>query len=381
MDAERDVNAGQSGLWCGALGPLEVVWNGEQLTLGGAKQQSVLALLVLEANRVVSVERLLRWVWDDGDDARRASTLQVYVSNLRRLLAPAAEGLGRPIIDTRRPGYVLQLDDDQSDLLHFHVLCKQGAAAMHDDRPDDAVTSLRAALALWRGDLLSGLPVDVTEIGDAARFELMRTAVLEQTAEAELAAGRHREFLSELQTWVDAHPLDERLRGHFMIALYRCGRQADALARFREGRELLVEELGIEPSHDLRDLQTRILTQDRTLDWVSAGLRNLAAADSTALRSSVLVAPGHLELGGTIIDLERSSTTIGRLPDQDLVLDDVGVSRRHAEIRRHGSSYRLVDAGSANGTVVNGQRIAEHALDDGDEIRMGDIVMTFRSDG
>jgi DNA-binding SARP family transcriptional activator len=274
---------------------------------------------------------------------------------------------------------MLQVNEDESDLLLFEAWCRAGEEALQAGQPDRAATALRSALALWRGELLDGLPVDITEVGGAARLDLLRTAVLERIAEAELAAGRHREFLSELETWVAAHPLDERLRGHLMLALYRCGRQADALARYREGRELLVEELGIDPSRELRELQNQILNQDRSLDWTSAGLRNLGDAESTALRSSVLVTSAVLELPDRVVPLERSITTIGRLPDQDLVLDDVGVSRRHAEIRRHGGSYRLVDAGSANGTVVNGSRIAEHALVDGDVIRVGDVEMTFRT--
>jgi DNA-binding SARP family transcriptional activator len=290
-----------------------------------------------------------------------------------------SDELGRQVIVTQRPGYLLHIDDDESDLLVFESLCRAGEEALRAGQPERAATSLRAALALWRGELLEGLPVDVMDVGGTARLELLRTAVLEQIAEAELAGGRHREFLSELETWVVAHPLDERLRGHLMLALYRCGRQADALARYREGRELLVEELGIDPSRDLRELQKKILDQDRALDWTSAGLRDLGDAESTALRSSVLVTPGFLELADRSFPLERTVTTIGRLPDQDLVLDDVGVSRRHAEIRRHGGSYRLVDTGSANGTVVNGSRVAEYSLVDGDVIRVGDVEMTFRT--
>ena len=292
MDQHNDLDVQpSSSLWFAALGPLEGTWSGERLNLGGAKQQAVLSLLLLEANRVVSVDRLLRWVWDDTDDARRASTLQVYVSNLRRVLAPVSEELGRQIIVTQRPGYLLQVNDDESDLLLFESLCRAGEEVLGAGQPDRAAKTLRSARALWRGELLAGLPVDITEVGGAARLELLRTAVLEQIAEAELAAGRHREFLSELETWVTAHPLDERLRGHLMIALYRCGRQADALARYREGRELLVEELGIDPSRELRELQNQILNQDRSLDWTSVGMRNLGDAESTALRSSVLVVP------------------------------------------------------------------------------------------
>lgn len=373
-----DHNRRNTCLWFAALGPFEASWDAQPLSLGGAKQQAVLALLVLEANRVVSVDRLLEWVWPDDDESRRSATLQVYVSNLRRLLAPAADQLGRQLVVTQRPGYMLQLDDAQSDLLLFEKLCQDGEAASGDGRPADAVSAFRAALGLWRGDLLAGLPVDTTESGGAGRLALLRQTVLEQTAEAELAAGRHREFLSELQTWVSEHPLDELLRGHLMIALYRCGRQADALAQYREGRELLVEELGIDPSRALRDLEGRILNQDRSLDWVSTRPHRLDEGYSTALRSSVVIAHGRLEINGTVVALDKPIVTIGRLDDRDIVLDDLDVSRRHAEIRRSGTVYRLVDIGSANGTVVNGERVAEHQLADGDEIRLGGVTVTFR---
>jgi SARP family transcriptional regulator, regulator of embCAB operon len=364
-------------MWFAALGPFEARWNGQPLNLGGAKQQAVLALLVLEANRVVSVDRLLQWVWPDDDESRRSATLQVYVSNLRRLVAPAAEQLGRHLITTRRPGYMLELDDHQSDVLRFEKLCREGEAAGRDGRLFEAVTAFRAALDLWRGELLSGLPVDTTDAGGGARLVLLRQTVLEQTAEAELSAGRHREFLSELQTWVSEHPLDEHLRGHLMIALYRCGRQADALAQYREARHLLLEELGIDPSRELREVENRILNQDRSLDWAPTRRLDRALESSTALRSSVVAPHGVLELGDVTVHLDEPVLTIGRFDDRDLVLDDLDVSRRHAEIRRHGTTYRLVDMGSANGSVVNGGRVAEHELADGDEIRLGGVTMTF----
>jgi hypothetical protein len=202
--------------------------------------------------------------------------------------------------------------------------------------------------------------------------------VMEETAEAELAVGRHRELLGELQTWVAENPLDERLRGHLMLALYRCGRQADALAAYRQGRELLVEELGIDPSHELRELEGRILNQDRGLDYVAARPDPVAMVPSTQIRSSVLGPEAVLEFNGRHALLDGRVVTIGRLPDRDIVLDDVGVSRLHAEVRRTGNSFRLVDLGSANGTVVNGNRVAEHVLVDGDIIRLGDVELMFR---
>ncbi|HEY4608870.1 MAG TPA: BTAD domain-containing putative transcriptional regulator, partial [Ilumatobacteraceae bacterium] len=184
--------------------------------------------------------------------------------------------------------------------------------------------------------------------------------------------------LGELQTWVAENPLDERLRGHLMLALYRCGRQADALGAYREGRELLVEELGIDPSHELRELETRILNQDRALDYIAPRRDPVAQAPSTQLRSSVLGPEAVLEFGSRRIPLDGRVVTIGRLPDRDVVLDDVGVSRLHAEVRRVGSAFRLVDVGSANGTLVNGTRVVEQALMDGDAIRIGDVELTFR---
>lgn len=363
------------------LGPLEASIDGVGVELGGAKQQMVLALLLLDANRVVSVERLVDWVWGEDATERSAGTLQVYVSNLRRLFAPVVERSGRQLISTRRPGYVVELRTDELDLLHFEALRRDGEAAAAAGRPADALVQLRAALDLWRGDPLAGLPVDAAGGSATAGLELSRVSVMDLAAESELALGRHREVLPELQQWVADHPLDERLRGRLMLALYRCGRQADALATFREGRELLVEELGIDPSRELRDLEGRILAQDPSLDLAASRGQTPALGASTAMRSSAVAPGAHLEVQGRAVPLERTVTTIGRLPDRDLVLDDAGVSRVHAEVRRTGGAHVLVDAGSANGTLVNGRRVSRHELADGDVVRLGGTVLVFRLDG
>jgi DNA-binding SARP family transcriptional activator len=376
--AAGDDGAASPQLLFGALGPFECSWAGAQLNLGGTKQQMVLALLALEANTVVSVDRLVEWVWPDESEPRHAATLQVYMSNLRRLLTPASEQLGRPLIVTRRPGYELQLRAQESDVLLFDSLRRQGELAGKAGDISASVTAFRAALQLWRGEPLSGLPVDPIQGGTTARLALTRVTVIEQTAEAELAVGRHREVLAELQQWVADHPLDERLRGHLMLALYRCGRQADALAVYRDGRELLVDELGIDPSKELRDLENRILMQDTTLDFAATRPDPRATFPSTQVRSSVLGVRAVLEAPGRRVVLDQPLLTIGRLLDRDLVLDDVGVSRVHAEIRQVGRSFRLVDLGSANGSVVNGERIVEHVLADGDVIRLGSVELTFR---
>jgi DNA-binding SARP family transcriptional activator len=321
---------------------------------------------------------LLEWVWQEDAEPRNAATLQVYMSNLRRLFTTASEQLGRPLIVTRRPGYELQLEEDESDLLLFESLRREGERTSESGSHATSVIAFRAALKLWRGEPLSGLPIDAIHAGVTTRLQLTRVTVMEQTAEAELAVGRHREILGELQTWVSEHPLDERLRGHLMLALYRCGRQADALSVYREGRELLVEELGIDPSRELRELESRILNQDRALDLVVTrpDLRN--QSPSTQVRSSVLGPEAILEFGDTTVVLDKPVLTIGRLFDRDLVIDDGGVSRVHAEVRHLGRSFRLVDLASANGTVVNGERVIEHPLADGDVIRFGSVEMTFR---
>ncbi len=358
----------------GALGPFECRWNGRAVALGGVKQQMVLALLVLEANRTVSVDRLLEWVWHEDAEPRNAATLQVYMSNWRRELAPAAAELDRALIVTRRPGYELQLEVGESDLLMFESLRRNGEDATRSGRPAEAVVAFRAALALWRGDPFSGLPVDPSA---TTTLRLTKVNLMEQLAEAELAVGRHRDIVGQLQTWVEEHPLNELLRAHLMLALYRCGRQADALATYRAGRELLVEELGIDPSRELREMETRILNQDRNLDLV-AHPDTIDQGVPTQIRPSVLGPLAVLEHAGGIVALDRQVLTIGRQPDRGLVLDDVGVSRVHAELRRSGSSFVIVDLGSANGTVVNGRRETQHVLEDLDVIRMGSVELTFR---
>lgn len=377
-DTRSNAVAPDVGLWFGALGPFEALWDGRRLPLGGAKQQMVLALLVLEANSVVSVDRLVDWVWHDDAAPRSTSTLQVYVSNLRRLLAPSSEQLGRQLIATRRPGYVAQLEPNESDLLYFEMQCSAAASAIESGRPDAAVELYRSALTLWRGEPLSGLPIDAAHSGVVRHLELKRLSVLGQIAEVEMGLGRHRQLLAELQTWVADDPLDEKLRGHLMVALYRCGRQAEALATYRAGRQLLVEELGLEPCRELREIEQRILDQDPSLDVVAARPNPLAQIRSTAIRTSVMQYQAEIEVNGCTVPLDSAVLTIGRRPDRDLVLDDDSVSRVHAEIRRLGTSFRLIDAGSVNGTVVNGSRVVDHVLDDGDVIRMGDVELRFR---
>lgn len=361
------------------LGPLTADFDGKALKLGGGKQQMVLALLLLEANRIVPTDRLVEWVWGTNAGDRTPGTVQVYISNLRRVLAPAADRLGRDVIVTTRPGYSLQTDAEQLDVLRLDELRRAGEDALAAGRRDTAARAFRSALQLYRGEPLAGLPLLPTADGIRGRLEIARTTLWERAGETALAVGRHREVLAELTTWAQVHPLNERLRGLQMLALYRCGRQAEALNAYRLGREELIAELGIDPSRELQELERRILNQDPALEWQPGPVHRTAGEPgSTLLHSSVVVAPACLHIDGNTVALAQRVTTIGRLPDRDVVLGDSGVSRRHAEIRRSRAGYLLVDHGSANGTSINGTGITAQQLEDGDLIKVGATVLRFR---
>ena len=357
------------------LGPLELEVDGTPVALGGAREQLVLAALLLDANRVVPVERIVDWVWGE-DGSGRQSTLQVHVSNLRRRIADV-EPSGRSLIETRRPGYCIELDDDQLDGLRFQTLRLQAEELAAAGEVDEACAALRAALALWRGDPLAGLPLNGGALAEVNGLVEARGLVVSQLAETELLRGRHAQVVDEIARWLADRPLDEQLRAHYMVALYRCGRQADALAVFQEGRNLLLEELGIDPSKALRDLEGQILNQDPELDAPRARRADPAASGATVLRSSIVLLQAHLEVGDEKIVLRPGATTIGRRTDRDIVLDDPAASRVHAEIRTTSEACELVDTGSANGTRVDGTRVQQHTLRDGEVIEIGDTQMRF----
>jgi DNA-binding SARP family transcriptional activator/tetratricopeptide (TPR) repeat protein len=241
------------------LGPLEVAEHDHPLALGGAKQRALLAVLLLHANDVVPTERLIDELWGESPPATVAKSIQVYVSRLRKQL-----GDGRLV--TRTPGYVLFVDASELDVARFEGLVAEAGRA----DPEAAARKLRAALALWRGPPLADLAYEPFARAPIARLEELRLVALEQRIDAELASGRHAELVGELEGLVGEHALRERMRGQLMLALYRSGRQAEALEAYREARRALVEELGIEPGRQLRELHDAILKQDPRLDLVVA---------------------------------------------------------------------------------------------------------------
>ncbi|MBA3327191.1 MAG: AfsR/SARP family transcriptional regulator [Solirubrobacterales bacterium] len=245
------------------LGSLEVQvqTHGEPLALGGRRQRVLVALLALHANSVVSTDRIADALWGEDPPPTSATSVQVAVSKLRRLLG--VEEASR--LATQAGGYMLRLDPGQLDAEHFGRLVQSAGAAVANGRMDMAVQRLDDGLALWRGPALADLRYEAFAQAEIARLEELRLAALEERVEAALALGRHAEVIPEAEALIREHPLRERLRGQLMLALYRDGRQADALDAYRSARRALMDELGIEPGTQLRDLHHAILNQEPSL--------------------------------------------------------------------------------------------------------------------
>ena len=240
------------------LGPVEVHGDDGPIRLGGAKHRALLAALLLNANEVVSADRLVDELWDGQPPNTADNALQVYVSQLRKALGPAAALRWHP------PGYVLEIAPDELDAARFERLAEAGRRALAAGESDAAARHLRDALALWRGPALCDAML-ASAVAEARRLEDARVAALEDRLEADLALGRDAELVAELEALVAEHPLRERLRAQLMRALYRAGRQAEALSAYQAARRALVDELGIEPSPPLQDLERAILNQDSSL--------------------------------------------------------------------------------------------------------------------
>jgi len=247
------------------LGPLEISRDGVAVKLSGQRQRAVLALLLLNANHVVPTERLVDELWGENPPRTAVTSLQNSVVQLRKLLGPDA-------LQTRTPGYVLRVDPERFDLARFERLLGQAREAL----PQERAPLVRAALAEWRGAPLAEVAYEAFAQSEVRRLEELRISALEDRIEADLEARRHTDLVPEVETLVAAHPHRERLRGGLMLALYRCGRQAEALQAYQNARRALAEELGIDPGPALRQLHASILRQEAGLDRVD-GRRDAAS--------------------------------------------------------------------------------------------------------
>jgi DNA-binding SARP family transcriptional activator len=258
------------------LGPLEVRAEGRPLALGGAKQRAVLAILLLNANNVVSSARLIDELWGEDAPESAAKGLQGYVSGLRKVLDPQRDRAAQsPVLVTRPPGYAIELAPEELDAIRFERLRAEARVALAAGEPKTAGAMLREALGLWRGPPLADFAYASFARTEIDRLEELRVGALEDRIDVDLALGGHAEVVGELEALIDRYPLRERFRGQLMLALYRSGRQAEALDVYRRTRRVLVDELGIEPMRDLQDLERAILLQDSSLDLASP----LAEAD------------------------------------------------------------------------------------------------------
>jgi DNA-binding SARP family transcriptional activator/predicted ATPase len=271
------------------LGPLEVRADGQTIGTGARKEWALLAVLLLSAERVVPVDRLVDELWGERAPGSAPKMVQIYVSQLRKQL-PAG------LIQTRAPGYRLDLAEHVLDLRRFEELAAGGREALRAGEAARAAETLRDALALWRGTALAEFSEPFAEV-ERARLAEQRLASLEDRIDADLALGRQHELVAELEALVRRHPLRERLRNQLMLGLYRAGRHAEALDAYHSFRRLLDEELGIEPSEALKDLERRVLRQDASLTLPAATAPVSAAAVVAPPAPPLAPAPAERPLG------------------------------------------------------------------------------------
>ena len=283
------------------LGPLEVLSDGQPLQLGPPQQRALLALLLLNANQVVATDRLAEELWPAEVPKTASKAIQVYVSSLRK-----AFGTSRDALETRGNGYVLHVEAGELDLHEFELLLERAKA----EEPGARVATLHSALSLWRGAPLADLTYEPFAQPEAARLEALRLLAQEERIEAELALGRGPDLVPELDALVAESPLQERPRAQLMLALYRSGRQADALDVFREGRRILDEELGLEPGPALRELESAILRQDPEL-----------VAPATAPAPSIIALSEHREALEAVVSLAAALALRPR--NRDVVVAEI----------------------------------------------------------
>ncbi len=368
----------------GVLGPLQCTADGAPLPLGTPKQRAVLAMLVMSRNRPVSSESLVNAAWEDFPPPEPKASLHAYISNLRRLVAGA--GLDpKTVLASAPPGYRLTVADADCDIGRFVAHKTAGVQAAAAGQFEQASSHLQDALAQWRGPVLD-------DLRDFQFVDPFATALVEDKlvahtayAEAEIACNRGHAVIGELEALVGEHPYREPLWTQLMTAYYLSERQSDALDAYQRLKSTLADDLGIDPGPSVRALHQRILRQEplnakkaaQTTAVHKSSIIDLRTAVGTQTATATLRAVrGPFQ--GSNHPLLGAATRIGRLSDNEVVLDDGSVSRHHAVIIDTGTSYVISDLRSANGVHVGGQRIRGTAtLADGDLVRICDHEFVF----
>jgi DNA-binding SARP family transcriptional activator len=327
------------------LGPLEALVEGRPAELGAPRHRALLVLLLAQANAVVPVHRLIDEIWGDAPPASAANLVQGAVSHLRKVL-------GRDAIVTRGAGYVVTVAPNALDLHRFERLAEEGSLALEQGDFKEAAAALAAALDLWLGPALADLNEEPCVQPIAARLDELRLLASERWLEAELGRGRHADVLPDLRDLVSEHPLRERAHALLMQALYRSGRQAEALEAYRSARASLVLELGIEPGAALQELHDRMLQQDPALlPPAPQGSLGLPVASPAGGRGSILVAPLKLD---SLELLSALAEPLARKPEREIIMvgtvadgDRLAFLSRELEARREGLIERGVVARAA----------------------------------
>jgi DNA-binding SARP family transcriptional activator len=300
------------------LGPIEVVDGDRAVGIGGRRQRALLAALLLQPNQPASTDRLIDDLWGERRPDTAATALHGLVSSLRKALEPNRDSDAAPtILVTRAPGYMLRIDEADIDAVEFERLFETGRQALAADDAAEAADVLRGALALWHGPALGEIAELEFARVEAHRLEELRLQALDKRIEADLLLGHSIELVPELEALVREQPLRERVRGQLMLALYRCGRQAEALEVYRSGRRLLDEELGLQPDDELQRLERAILNHDPSLEPpVVSGIRRPSLAQRRRVSSPTqpMVPPDSV----AVIDPQRSRVLghalVGRRP-------------------------------------------------------------------
>jgi DNA-binding SARP family transcriptional activator len=375
-----------AGLAFGVLGPLLMTAHGVRVPLGPPKQRAVLAMLVINRNRPVSVDSLIDAVWDQDPVPAARTSIQSHISNLRAILRSAGAD-PNAVLASAPPGYQLCVLESDCDLGRFIAEKNAGVRAATARRFEDASSHFSTALAEWRGSVLD-------DLRDFAFVETFATTVLEEKvnthiarAEAEIACGRASMVIGELEALTAQHPYREPLWAQLITAYYLSERQSDALGAYRRLKSALAEGLGIDPGPTLTALHERILRQEP----LGAAQESQTTYKRRAYRDEDETAASEIGSVGTVVAwlrdangyqhrLNGATTRIGRFHDNDIVLDDTDVSRHHAVIIDTGTGFVITDLRSTNGVEVQRNRIRSSApLVDGDHVRICSYEFIFET--
>jgi DNA-binding SARP family transcriptional activator len=354
------------------LGPLEVWHGGSEVSLGGPKQRALLAALLLRPNEVVPADRLVEDVWGEDSPEGGTAALRVNVSRLRKALP-------QDVLTTRSPGYLVRVEPDELDLQRFERLVDEGRSLLGEGFASDASERLREALSLWRGVPLADFTYESFAQTAIARLEEIRLSAIELRIDADLALGRHHDLVGELEGLVAEHPLREGLRASLMTALYRSGRQAEALDAYQQARRALVDGLGIEPGTTLHDLERAILRQEPSLDARST------VSSRPAERSILVAIPQGRQVDALLAvaqSLARDSPRVVILASlvsepSELSSASAWLEERRAALERDG----IVARAASFTSTAPGEELARFAADLDVELLLADAPDELLTDG